>query len=99
MSDNLDTNPILIDPNSVPGQFAALGRYVLTAVGAFALGRAWISNDALQLLTVAAPTIYGVWKTWHSKEKLVEVASAAPDSVAGVKGSVEHASEGPISPG
>jgi hypothetical protein len=90
MSDNLDTNPILIDPSSTVGQLGALLRYVLTAGGGFALGRGWISSDALQfltgLLTVILPTAYGIWKTHQTKQKLVEVAAAAPDSVAVVKG-------------
>jgi hypothetical protein len=90
MSDDIDTNPIIIDPSSTVGQIGALLRYVLTAAGSFALGKGWISNDALQfltgLLTVVAPTAYGIWKTWHSKQKLVAVADAAPNSVAVIKG-------------
>jgi hypothetical protein len=90
MSDHLETDPIIIDPSSTVGQIGALARYILTAAGSFALGKGWISSDVLQfltgLLTVAAPTAYGIWKTWHSKQKLVALADAAPNSVAMVKG-------------
>lgn len=82
-------NPIIIDPNSMWGQLAALARYLLTAFGAFALGRGYIDNELLQLLTglftVALPTAYGIYKTWQSKQKLVEMADATTDDVAVVK--------------
>lgn len=91
MPDNLDGDPIIIDPSSVVGQLGALARYLVTAGGAFALGRGWIDGDALAfltgLLTVAVPTAYGVWKIYHNKQKLVAVADAAPNSVAVVKAS------------
>jgi hypothetical protein len=89
VTDNRDTQPMIIDPSSVPGQVFALARYMLASFGSFALGRGWIDGDALQfltgLLTVAAPAAYGVWKAWSNKRKLVIVAEAAPDSVAQVK--------------
>jgi hypothetical protein len=82
-------DPIIIDPSSVLGQLAALCRYLLTAIGSFALGRGYIDGPLLQfltgLLTVALPMGYGIFKTWQSKQKLVEVAEAAPNDVAMVK--------------
>lgn len=84
-----DEPQFVIDPNSVPGQIAALGRYTITAIGSFALGRGWISSDVLQLitglLTVALPTGFAIYKTWDNKKKLVTIAASAPDSVAVVK--------------
>ena len=83
------TDPIIIDPNSIPGQLWALFRYLLTATGAFALGRGYIDGDLLQfltaLLTVAAPTAWGIYKTWANRKKLVKVGEAAPDNIAVVK--------------
>lgn len=89
MSDDQAGAPIEIDPNSLPGQIAALGRYLLTAGGAFALGRGWIDGDLLAfvtgLVTVAAPTIYGMWKTHQNKKLTVVLADAAPNTKAVVK--------------
>jgi hypothetical protein len=89
MSNDLDSKPIEIDPNSVPGQLAALGRYMLTAGGSFALGRGWIDGDVLTfitgLLTVAAPAAYGIWKTHQNKVLTVKLADAAPNTKAVVK--------------
>jgi hypothetical protein len=83
------SDPIIIDPNSIPGQLWALFRYLLTAVGSFALGRGYIDDALLQFLTalftVAAPTAYGIYKTWANRKKLVKVGEAAPDTVAVVK--------------
>lgn len=89
MSNELDSKPIEIDPNSLPGQIAALARYLLTAGGAFALGRGWIDGDLLAfvtgLVTVAAPTVYGMWKTHQNKKLTVVLADALPNTKAVVK--------------
>lgn len=89
MSNDLGSKPIEIDPNSLPGQFAALARYLLSAFGGFALGRGWIDGDALALLTglvtVAGPAAYGMWKTYQNKKLTVVLADAAPNTKAVVK--------------
>lgn len=81
--------PITVTDDTILPQLASLGRYVLTAGGAYALGKGWLDGDTLAFLTglasVAVPAIYGVYKTWSNKTKLITVASAAPDSVAQVK--------------
>lgn len=81
--------PIVVTDDTLLPQLASLGRYVLTAGGAYVLGKGWLDGDTLAflsgLVTVAAPAIYGVYKTWSNKTKLIAVASAAPDSVAQVK--------------
>lgn len=80
--------PITVTDNTLEGQIATFARYLLTSVGGFALGKGWIDNDVLQLLTglatVAAPTAYGIYKTYTSKQRLIAVAEAAPNSVATV---------------
>lgn len=56
-------------------------RYMLTAVGAFAVGKGWIKDDTLQaliaLVTVAAPSVYGVWLSIQNKKKLIVAADEA----------------------
>lgn len=82
------TTPITVTDNTLEGQITTLARYLLTAVGGFALGRGWIDNELLQLLTgivtVAAPTAWGIWKTLQNKRQLITVAEAAPSDVANV---------------
>lgn len=77
-----------VDPNSLMGQLVVLARYLLTSGGSFALGKGWISGDALQFITglvaVAAPAAFAVYKTFEDKQKLVEITNSADDSVAQV---------------
>lgn len=81
--------PIIVKDGTLVGQLGALGRYILTAGGAYALGKGWVDQELLQLLTglltIAAPALYGVWKTWHNKSRLLTVAEAAPNNIAMVK--------------
>lgn len=89
MAEELQTDAkYQIDPNSAVGQIIVLGRYVITAGGSFALGKGWISGDALQFLTgliaVAAPAGWAIYKTYADKQKLVEIAHSADDTVAKV---------------
>jgi hypothetical protein len=82
------TPPLQVTDNTLEGQIATFARYLLTSVGGFALGKGWIDSEVLQLLTglvtVAAPTAYGIYKTYTSKQRLITVAEAAPNSVAKV---------------
>lgn len=82
------TPPITVTDNTLEGQFATLGRYLLATVGAYALGKGWVSNEVLQmvtgLVTVAAPIVYGIYKTYTVKKRLIAVAQAAPDHIATV---------------
>jgi hypothetical protein len=82
-------DPIIIDPNSIPGQLWALFRYILTAGGAYAIGKGWIDGELLTLLTgfatIAVPTMFGVWKVYHAKKESVALAEMAPNSKAMVK--------------
>jgi hypothetical protein len=80
--------PIEITEGSIGAQIATAARYILTAGGAYAMGKGWIDGELLNLLTglvtVLAPVVYGVWKTYAEKRILVIVGRAAPDSVATV---------------
>lgn len=88
MSDKDTTPPLVVTDSTIEGQLATLGRYLLTTLGGFALGRGWIDGEALQLLTglltVAAPTAWGIWKTFTAKKRQIVLAHAAPDHVATV---------------
>lgn len=80
--------PITVTDNTLEGQITTLARYLLTAVGSFALGKGWIDGEALQMLTglvtIAAPAAWGIWKTYTSKKQRIVLAEAAPNSVATV---------------
>jgi hypothetical protein len=82
--------PMMVNADPLPAQLATLLRYVLTTLGGYAIAKGWITGDALEMVTsivlVAAPMLYGIWRTQRNKADLVRVASAAPDSVAVVKG-------------
>lgn len=81
--------PIIIDPNSIPGQLWALLRYVLAAGGAYAIGKGWIDGELLTLITgfatIAVPTFFGMWKVYNSKKESVVLADLADDADAIVK--------------
>ncbi len=85
---NAPAQPIEVsNQTATPPIFAAL-RYALTAVGAWLIGKGYISDDTLEMLTalvtVVAPTVYGVWLSYRNKQKLIATAEAAPNSVAKV---------------
>lgn len=85
---NDTTPPLVVTDSTLEGQVATLARYLLTTLGGYALGKGWIDNDLLVLLTglltVAIPTAYGIYKTYTSKVRLIKAASAAPEFVARV---------------
>lgn len=80
------TPPLVVTDSTLEGQVATLARYLLTTVGGYALGKGWIDNDLLVVLTglvtVAGPTAYGIYKTYTSKKRLIIAAEAAPDNKA-----------------
>lgn len=80
--------PITVTDSTLEGQVTTLARYLLTTFGGFALGKGWIDSDMMQLLTglvtIAAPTAWGIWKTYTSKLQRIELADAAPNRVAKV---------------
>lgn len=80
--------PIIVTDNTLEGQISTLLRYVVAAGGAFALGKGWIDDATLQALTalatVALPMAWGIFKTYQAKQRLIQTAQFAPDSVAQV---------------
>jgi hypothetical protein len=82
--------PMIVNPSSKAAQAGAAARYILTAAGAFAIGKGWITDQTLQaittLVTIIAPAAYGIYKTYANKQLLVTAATAAPNSVARVEG-------------
>jgi len=82
------TPPITVTDSTLEGQITTLARYLLTTLGGYALGKGWIDSDLLVvltgLLTIAAPTMWGIWKTYTSKKQRIVLAEAAPNTVATV---------------
>lgn len=80
--------PIRVTNDTLEGQITTLARYVLTTFGGYALGKGWIDSDLLQLLTglftIAAPTAWGIYRTYTSKKQRIVLAEAAPNRVATV---------------
>lgn len=83
-----DQTPIIVTDNTLEGQVGTLLRYLVAALGAFALGKDWIDDATLQaltgLVTIGLPIAWGIWKTYTGKQKLITTAQAAPESVAQV---------------
>ncbi|TCD04284.1 hypothetical protein EYB45_08540 [Erythrobacteraceae bacterium CFH 75059] len=80
------TPPIHVPASSLGEQITTLLRYVVTAVGGYALGRGWIDDDLLQMLialvTIAVPSALGIYRTWRNQRKLRTVAEMVPNSIA-----------------
>ena len=81
--------PIIVSDGTATPTLGALLRYLLTAIGAFAIGRGWVTDETMQaitaLATVVAPTAYGIYLSWKNKRKLIVAAEAAPNTVARVQ--------------
>lgn len=71
--------PIEVSPDTTLGPLAAAGRYILASGSAYALGKGWVTEQGLQVLTgllgVLAPLVYGAWRQWHSKKTLIDAAN------------------------
>lgn len=82
------TEPITVTNDTLEGQLTTLGRYLLTTLGGYALGKGWIDSDLLQLLTglvtIGLPTAWGIWKTYTAKQQAIALAEAAPNTKAQV---------------
>lgn len=82
--------PIQVDPNQIPAGAATLLRYALTTIGTVMVTRGLLPagsdvNAIVGAALVIISTLYGLWKTYDNKQKLVTVATAAPNRVAVVK--------------
>jgi hypothetical protein len=82
----MSDEPITVTDAPLDGQITTLARYIVTAFGSFALGKGWVDNEGLQLLTglvtVVLPTAWGIYKTWTAKKQAIALADAAPDFLA-----------------
>lgn len=81
-----DTNQIQVTSGTLP--LAAAIRYALVMLGTFAVGRGWVPADNIEgiittVLTVGT-ALYGLYRTYRNKQKLIVTADAAPDRVAKV---------------
>ncbi len=85
MLDNID-KPIEVTSNTIP--IAAGLRYALVMLGTFAVGRGWVPQENIEGIVTTVLTVgtalYGLYRTYRNKQKLVVAADAAPNSVARV---------------
>lgn len=81
--------PIIVSDTTATPTLGALIRYLLTAIGSFAIGRGWVTDETMQAATALAmivgPAAYGIYLSWKNKRKLITAADAAPSSVAQVR--------------
>lgn len=85
----METNqPIIVNDGTAGASLGATLRYLLTAAGSFAIGKGWVTGETMQaitaLVTVVAPTVWGIYRALSNKKKLIVAADAAPNSVARV---------------
>lgn len=83
-----EQTPIIVTDNTLEGQVSTLLGYLVATGGAFAIGKGWFDDATLKfltaLVTVALPMAWQIWKTYTAKQKLIQTAQFAPDSVAQV---------------
>lgn len=81
---------IEIDPSPKNDQIGAAVRSLLLAVGGFVVGKGWLDANIMSafvgLIMVAWPAVWAFLKATHNKAVTVELARAAPDDMAIVKG-------------
>jgi len=79
----MEDHMIIVPNSSVAKQAAALTRYAMTAVGAYALGRGYVAADTMALISVILVTVlpgaYGIYETWRSNEQKKALAEHAPN--------------------
>lgn len=85
-----DTPPIVVNPDQTAAQAGVAIRYALTVIGGYLVAKGWIGDDLLELLTTLiltlGPFAYATYRSHQQKKALITVATAAPDSVAIIKG-------------
>lgn len=81
--------PVEVPATATADQLQAAFRVLLTALGGFAVGRGWLTEELASalagILLIVWPLVWSQLKARSSHAKLVTVANAAPDSVAVVK--------------
>jgi hypothetical protein len=72
--------PDTITTEALPATIAALLRYAVSAFGAFAVGKGWVSPESLPgvaaMIVSIATVAYGLWKTHSRQTKLVAATSS-----------------------
>lgn len=78
--------PITVPDNNNQVQGLTAGRYLVTAVTGYALGRGWIKDDTVQLLVIVLPMLlapmWGIVKSRIDNKKMQTLEAFVPDSVA-----------------
>lgn len=84
------TTPIVVNPDQTMAQFGVALRYAVQTLGGYFAAKGYIDGDLLQVLlaigTLLGPYAYAAWRAHEQKKALVRIATAAPDSVAIVRG-------------
>jgi len=85
------TDQILVNASPIPDQLWAAVRQVAPAIATFAIGRGWIADDVVVLMTVVVgvvwPIVVGQMKTRKRATQLATVAASpdVPEHVAAIK--------------
>lgn len=78
---------IVVNPTSLPAQIATLVRYLITALGAYAIGKGWLEQDTLNFVLALSATVvpmaYGIYKAWTNNQKLKVLEPYLENSVTG----------------
>jgi hypothetical protein len=79
--------PIVVNDTQLPGTAATLLRYAATAIGGVLVTRGFLPADSdvnaiVGSVLIVASAVYGVYKTWSNKRKLIKASDAAPNDVA-----------------
>jgi hypothetical protein len=81
--------PMTIPANPLPEQLFTAARQIVPVIGAFAVGKGWLSADTATMiggvLAIVAPIVWGQLKTLERSRKLTALANALPDDVAVAK--------------
>jgi len=81
--------PIIVNSDPTVAQLGVAIRYALTMLGGYLVGKGWLDGDLLQVLLaivpVVGPALYAFYRQHTVKQREVQLAAAAPDSVAVVK--------------
>jgi hypothetical protein len=80
---------ITVPASPWPEQLFTAARQIVPVVGAYAVGRGWLSADTATViggvLAIVAPIAWGQVKTWDRSKKLANFADQLPDHVAVTK--------------
>jgi len=88
-AETLQQEPLEVHGSPLPDQLWAGLRQVAPPLLAFALGRGWVPNDIVPVVTVVGGVVWaivaGQLKTRRRAKQLTALATVAPDNVAVLK--------------